>query len=109
MVVVSRCLSATGIGFSVILRPPRNPALLTVSRPDLSPDLDGVSAFRTYELRPGWAPSVPRGRRCSPRPRPLLGRRLPLHCDQSLSLANRPTGGMLLNEASTKGSRVLAR
>jgi hypothetical protein len=32
-----------------------------------SPDPGGVSAFRTYELRPGWAPSVPRGRRCSPR------------------------------------------
>ena len=30
-------------------------------------DLDGVSAFRTHELRPGWAPSVPRGRRCSSR------------------------------------------
>jgi len=34
IVVVSRCLSATGICFSVILRPPRNPALLTVGLPD---------------------------------------------------------------------------
>ena len=31
------------------------------------PDLDGVTAFRTHELRPGWAPSIPRGRRCSSR------------------------------------------
>ena len=30
------------------------------------PDLDRVTAFRTRELRPGWAPSIPRGRRCSP-------------------------------------------
>jgi hypothetical protein len=26
----------------------------------------GVSTFRTHELRPGWVPSIPRGRRCSP-------------------------------------------
>jgi hypothetical protein len=31
------------------------------------PDLDGVTAFRTHELRPGWALSIPRGRRCSSR------------------------------------------
>ncbi len=30
------------------------------------PDLDGVTAFRTRELRPGWVPSLPRGRWCSP-------------------------------------------
>ena len=65
--MVSRCLSATGIRFSVILRPARDSALLTVGLPAERPDLDGVSAFRTYELRPGWAPSVPRGRRCSSR------------------------------------------
>ena len=32
------------------------------------PDLDGVTAFRTHEQRPGWAPPIPRGRRCSSRP-----------------------------------------
>ena len=53
--------------FSVIRCPPRNSALLTVGLPDLSPDLDGVTAFRTHELRPGWVPSIPRGRRCSSR------------------------------------------
>jgi hypothetical protein len=31
------------------------------------PDPDGVTAFRTHELRPGWVPSIPRGRRCSSR------------------------------------------
>ena len=33
---------------------------------DSRPDPDGVTAFRTHELRPGWVPSLPRGRRCSP-------------------------------------------
>ena len=42
------------------------------------PDLDGVTAFRTHELRPGWVPSLPRGRRCSYRPTGVFGRRLPL-------------------------------
>jgi hypothetical protein len=48
------------------------------------PDHDGVTAFRTHELRPGWVPPLPRRRRCSPRPSRLLGRRLPLHGGQSL-------------------------
>ena len=67
-VPVSRCLSAAGIRFSVILFPPRSWALLAVGLPDARsrPDLDGVTAFRTRELRPGWVPSLPRGRRCSP-------------------------------------------
>jgi hypothetical protein len=81
MVVVSRCLSAAGIGFSVILFPPGSWALLAVGLPAWRPDLDGVTTFHTYELRPGWAPSVPRGQWCSSRPRPLPGRRLPLPCD----------------------------
>ena len=32
------------------------------------PDPVGVSTFHTYEIRPGWVPPVPRGRRCSSRP-----------------------------------------
>ena len=59
------------------------------------PDLVGVSAFRTHELRPGWAPSVPRGRRCSSRPGPLPGRRLPLRSGQSLHPANHPIDGVV--------------
>jgi hypothetical protein len=83
--VVSRCLSAAGIRFSVIRFPPGSWALLTVGLPDLSPDPDGVTTFRTHELRSGWAPSVPRGQRCSPRTGPLPARRLPHRNGQSLS------------------------
>ena len=66
------------------------------------PDPDGVTAFRTHELRPGWVPSIPRGRRCSPRPRRLPGRRLPHHSGQSLHPAALPTDRGSLNEASTR-------
>ena len=56
--------------FSVTRYPPGSWALLTVGLPSTlraRPDLDGVTAFRTHELRPGWVPSIPRGRRCSSR------------------------------------------
>ena len=67
-VPVSRRLSAAGIRFSVIRFPPRSWALLAVGLPGQNrPDLDRVTAFRTRELRPGWVPSIPRGRRCSSR------------------------------------------
>jgi hypothetical protein len=49
-----------------------------------SPDLDGVTAFRTHELQPGWVPPRPRGRWCSPRLSAVLNRRLPLSSGQSL-------------------------
>ena len=108
--MVSRCLSATGIRFSVILFPPGSWALLTVGLPDpTGPDPDGVSPFRTPEQRPGWAPSVPRGRRCSSRtgatsrPAPAASQR------PVLAPRPHPTGGALAYEASTKGSRVFAR
>jgi hypothetical protein len=67
-VPVSRRVSAAGVRFSVILFPPRSWAPLAVGLPDETcrPDPDGVTAFRTHELRPGWVPSLPRGRRCSP-------------------------------------------
>ena len=65
--MVSRRLSTTGVRFSVIRYPPRNQALLTVGFPARRLDLDGITAFRTHELRPGRAPSIPQGRRCSPR------------------------------------------
>ena len=80
----SRCVSAAGIRFSVIRFPPGSWALLAVGLPDLGPDLDGVTTFRTYELQPGWVPSLPRGRRCSSRPSRFLDRRLPLYRGQSL-------------------------
>jgi hypothetical protein len=61
-------------------------AFLAVGLP-AKPDPDGVTAFRTHELRPGWVPPKPRGRRCSPRLRDVLNRRLPLHRGQSLDPA----------------------
>jgi hypothetical protein len=64
--------------FSVIRFPLGGWAFLTVGLP-ASPDPDGVTAFPTHELRPGWVPSIPRGRRCSSRLRGLLSRRLPLY------------------------------
>ena len=48
------------------------------------PDLDGVTAFRTHELQPGWVPPLPRGRRRSSRLSAVLNRRLPLLSGQSL-------------------------
>jgi len=43
------------------------------------PDPDGVSTFRTSEIRPGWVPARPRGRRCSPgqMPCPAVACRFP--------------------------------
>ncbi len=75
--------------FSVIQCQPRSWALLTVGLPDARsrPDLDGVTAFRTHELRPGWVPPIPRGQRCSSRPRDVLGRRLPLFRGESFDPA----------------------
>ena len=76
-VPVSRRVSATSIRFSVIRFPPRSWALLAVGLPQRvhghAPDLDRVTAFRTRELRPGWLPSLPRGRRCSSRPEGVPG------------------------------------
>jgi hypothetical protein len=53
----------------VIPVPPRNWAFLTVGLPGATPsrpDPDGVTTFPTREIRPGWVPPLPRGRRCSP-------------------------------------------
>ena len=100
--MVSRCLSAAGVRFLVILCPPGNSASLTVGLPDLSPDPDGVSTFRTHELRPRWVPSIPRGRRCSPglatitSPRPLLPSSKSLHPATTIDPCEAP-----LYEAST--------
>ena len=109
-VEVSRCLSATGVCFSSSgSRRGVGPSSRSAYRTTGS-DLDGVSAFRTHELRPGWAPSVPRGRRCSSRtgattrPAPAASQRpVPPPCKPS------HRRGSCLNEASTKGSHVFAR
>jgi len=49
-------------------------------------DLNGVVTFHTSETRPGWVPSLPRGRWCSPDRKRVSGRHLPLHSGQSLDL-----------------------
>jgi len=52
----------------VILFPPGDWAFLAVGLPGTTSrlDPDGVTTFRTCEIRPVWVPPLPRGRRCSP-------------------------------------------
>ena len=67
------------------------------------PDRDGVTTFRTHELRPGWVPPVPRGRRYSSRstkalqPAPAASLRLVPTPRNSI-----PSRGAELDEASTR-------
>ena len=69
LTLVSRCLSAAGIRFPAILS--RLVFRPSYDRPTgtTAPDHDGVSTFRTREIRPDWAPSLPRDQRCSTRTR----------------------------------------
>lgn len=67
---------------AAILPPPGLPPLLRSAyrqaagcRPRTARD----TTFRTLEMRPGWAPSLPRDRRCSHGPLTPLVRRLPPH------------------------------
>ncbi len=53
--------------------PPGIPPLLRSAYRHQVPDHDGVSTFRTHEIRPEWAPSVPRDLRCSRGPGPFPG------------------------------------
>ncbi len=49
------------------------------------PDPNGVTTFRTHELRPGWVPSLPRGWRCSSRTeRSHSAGACRIYCGQSL-------------------------
>ena len=64
---VSRCLSAAGVRF--LGHPvPAGELGLPHGRPTgaCAPDPNGVSTFHTSEIRPGWVPPIPRGRRCPP-------------------------------------------
>ena len=100
--VVSRCLSATGVRFSVILCPPGiGPSSRSAYRPQRFGPRRG---FRVPHVRAatGVGALLPRGRRCSSRPRRLTGRRLPLRSGQSLTPPHHPTAGISLNEASTR-------
>jgi hypothetical protein len=51
------------------------------------PDPDGVTAFRTHELRPGWVPPITRGQVVLTRPGRLPDRHPPLRSGQSLNPA----------------------
>jgi hypothetical protein len=88
----------------VILFPPGTWAFLAVGLPATTrwPDPDGVSTFRTCEIRPGWVPPLPRGRRCSPWPDAVPGQRLPHLSGQSLHPAPASHRGATLHEASTE-------
>jgi hypothetical protein len=90
--------------FSVIRFPPGSWALLAVGLPDAPsrPDPDGVTTFRTHELRPGWVPPLPRGRWCSSRLRAIPSRHPPLRRGQSLSLATSSHQRGSCDEASTE-------
>jgi hypothetical protein len=67
------------------------------------PDPDGVSTFRTHEQRPGWVPSISRGRRCSPGPATITSPRPPHHSDMSLHpAATIHRCEALLDETSTR-------
>jgi hypothetical protein len=65
---VSCCLSATGIRLSGHPIPAAELGLPhgRLTGTNLAPDPNGVTTFCTYEIRPGWVPPLPRGRRCSP-------------------------------------------
>ena len=63
--------------------PPLRPAY---RRPAWSSDPIGVVTLPTHELRPGWAPSKPRGRRCPRDRHRRSGRRLPPPSGPSLHL-----------------------
>src|ERR1700677_5011914 len=60
---------------------PGIPPLLRSAYGHQVPDHDGVSTFRTRQIRPDWVPSVPRDQRCSHGPLVPPARRLPHHSD----------------------------
>ena len=77
VVPVSCCLSAAGIRFLGLPLPPRDSAFLAIGLPSTPKgecwDLDGVSMFRTNEMRVGsGAPFTP-GLRCSHNRRKRIG------------------------------------
>ena len=113
-VPVSRCVSAAGISFSVILFPPRDSALLTVGLPNprssTGPDLDRVPAFRTHEQRPGWLPLYPGDGGAHPDRKACPAGTCRIPSGQSLT-SPPPTIRRQgpLDEASTRGSNDFSR
>jgi hypothetical protein len=78
------------------------PSSRSASRPN-GRTPNGVTAFRTYESRPGCVLSVPRGRRCSSRLERVPSRRLP-HSQRLVPAPrrNNPSCEALHHEASTR-------
>jgi hypothetical protein len=66
------------------------------------PDPDGVSTFRTFETRPGWVPSLPRGRRCSPGQMPCPASACRFPAASPCTPHTHPTSGAPFYEASMR-------
>ena len=104
----------TGPGFPVAFRrnrhslldhpfPPQDRPSSRLAHRATRPDSDGVSTFRTCEIRPGWVPSMPRGRWCPPDrrfSRPTGTRRFP--AASPYTLLELPPAGLKRDEASTR-------
>src|SRR6516162_3100090 len=108
--MVSCCLSAAGVRFSVILHPPRNPALLTVGLPDHRP-----GPRRGYRV-PHIRAATGVGALCAPGTTVLTPDRSHFPAgvcrfatDSPCTPPYSPSTGISLNEASTKGSHMFAR
>jgi hypothetical protein len=89
----------------VFLRPLGDYAFLTVGLPAATGLADpiGVVTFRMHEIRPGWAPSVPRGRWCAPGQPNSPGRHLPPSSGRPLfSRLSHPASGSANDEASSR-------
>jgi hypothetical protein len=71
--MLSRCLSAAGLGFCGHPSPARDSAPLTIGLPADHAGPRRVTTFRTRETRPEWAPSLPRDLRCSRGPEMIPG------------------------------------
>ena len=100
--------------FPVAFRPPAFASWASCSRRGIPPpsrsayqarrlDPDGVSTFRTCETRPEWAPSLPRGQRCSHGRSDPSGRRSPpLQRPGPITPVFLPSPGALYYEASSR-------
>jgi hypothetical protein len=84
--------------------PPGIPPLLRSAYRQPEPaDHDGVSTFRTREMRPDWAPSLPRDQWCSHGPSRSLARHLPsLTGTGPVPRLCRHLSGVTVNEASAR-------
>jgi len=84
--LVSRCLSAAGIGFlGILTRPGIPPLLRSAYRTASSADPSGVSMFRTRETRLGPGALSTPGTAVPSRPGAIPDRRLPPSSGRSLS------------------------